>query len=425
MASSAPPTSNNSLKTVEWMWQSNPNPYSKSEKATWSHYSDLENLIIQEAFQDKQSRAQLDDYYIEFKTSCQILNSDNYKQRPIRRVVRKREDKHLREARFMDLPVSSGRSFGDEYGWVSPFVIEVRKHMNLKRDELPSKKPNMIPMLIEKAARGIIEEGTHIRKEREAEQLAKMLREKKNMGMKEVWKCCVYLYSLESFLYKTLNAAMRLVGDQEQEQVWRSKVRTLGPFCLLLWDDPFNTKVTTKGTLYRGAALTTEQIAKYKEMATNDEAYGSFQAYTSTSRNREEAEKFGNTLFIMEVLVAFIADLSKISEYPDEAEELVTPGVCFRVKSVDFDREKNKHLIHLQLRQRFSVTQEQDLPNTNKPKQNQDEYDYNLNLDNLDYVYYGDGDDVDVYDRYNLYHDGYSGYDRDGNNIENRDDDEA
>ncbi|CAF0931445.1 unnamed protein product [Adineta steineri] len=354
MASYAPPTSNNSLKTVEWMWQSNPNPYSKSEKAIWSHYSDLENLIIEEAFQDKQPRAQLDDYYIDFKTNHQILNSDNYKQRPIKRVVRKREDKHLREARFMDLPASSGRSFGDEYGWVSPFIMEVRRDMSLKRDELPSKKPNMIPMFVEKAADGIIEEGKHIRKEREAEQLAKILREKKNMGIEEVWKCCVYLYSLESFLYKTLNAAMRLVGDQEQEQIWKSKVRTLGPFCLLLWDDPFNTKLTTKKTLYRGATLTKEQIAKYKEMAKDDEAYGSFQAYTSTSRNREEAEKFGNTLFIMEVVIAFIADLSEISEYPNEAEELVTPGVCFRVISVEFDRKKKKHLIHLQLRQRWS-----------------------------------------------------------------------
>ena len=296
----------------------------------------------------------LDDYYIDFKTNRQILNSDDYKQRPIKRVVRKREDKHLREARFMDLPVSSGRSFGGEYGWVSPFVMEVRRDLGLKPDELPSKKPNMIPMLVEKAARGIIEEGKHIGKEREAEKLAKMLREKKNKGMEEVWKCCAYLYSLESFLYKTLNAAMRLVGDQEQEQVWRSKVRTLGPFCLLLWDDPFNTKLTTKKTLYRGATLTKEQIAKYEEMAKDDKAYGSFQAYTSTSRNREEAEKFGNTLFIMEVLFAFIADLSEISEYPNEAEELVTPGVCFRVKSVEFDRKKNKHLIHLQLRQRFS-----------------------------------------------------------------------
>ncbi|CAF4253096.1 unnamed protein product, partial [Rotaria sordida] len=56
----------------------------------------------------------------------------------------------------------------------------------------------------------------------------------------------------------------------------------------------------------------------------------------------------------MEVLIAFIADLSPWSEYSAEEEELVTPGVCFRVKSVEFDRTKNKHFIHLQLRQRFS-----------------------------------------------------------------------
>ncbi|CAF4322217.1 unnamed protein product, partial [Rotaria sordida] len=137
-------------------------------------------------------------------------------------------------------------------------------------------------------------------------------------------------------------------------KVRRSKVRTLGPFCLLLWDDPFNTKLTTKKTLYRGATLTEEQIIAYAKMAEDDKAYGSFQAYTSCSRNRDKAEEFGNTLFIMEVLIAFIADLSPLSEYSAEEEELVTPGVCFRVGSVEFDSKKNKHLIHLELRQQFS-----------------------------------------------------------------------
>ncbi|CAF4299616.1 unnamed protein product, partial [Rotaria sordida] len=185
MASYVPPTLNNSLKTVEWMWQSNPNPFSKSERATWSHYSDLENLIIEEAFQDKQTQAQLDDYFIDFKSNLQILNTDDHKQRPIKRVVRNREDKHLREARFMDLPVSSGRSFGGEYGWVCPFVIEVRRDLKLEPNDLPSNNPSLIPILVEKAAEGIIEEGTSIRKKCEAEKMAKMLRETKNSGMEE------------------------------------------------------------------------------------------------------------------------------------------------------------------------------------------------------------------------------------------------
>jgi hypothetical protein len=185
-----------------------------------------------------------------------------------------------------------------------------------------------------------------------------MLREKKNESMEDVWQCCAYLYSLESFLYKTLNAAMRLVGSKEDEQIWRRKVRTLGPFCLLLWDDPFNKKVKTDIELYRGANLNPEQIANYEEMAKNKDEYGSFQGFSSCSRNRAKAEQFGNTLFIMKVLFAFIADLSPLSEYSEEEEELVTPGVCFRVERVEFDRKTNKHLIYLQLRQRFSGKQE-------------------------------------------------------------------
>ncbi|CAF2822010.1 unnamed protein product [Rotaria sp. Silwood2] len=355
MAEAASSTiSKNSLKCVEWMWQSNPNPWSISEPEIWSHYSDVENIIMERAYSNGEAKAVLDDYYIDFKENRQISNTDDYKQRPVKRVVRKREDKHLREERFVDLPVTTGRSFGGEYGWVSPFIIEVRIDLKLEPEELPSKKPEMIPMLVDKAAEGIIKEGEYIRKEKEAKELANMLKEEKNQGIEEVWKCCAYIYSLESFIYKTLNAAMRLVGDKDHENVWRSKVRTLGPFCLLLWDDPFNKEAKTKKTLYRGAKLTGEQIAKYEEMAKDSKMYGSFQAFTSCSRNRKKAEKFGNTLFIMEIVVAFTADLANLSEYPNEEEELIAPGVSFWVTKVKFDRNINKHLISLKLRQRFS-----------------------------------------------------------------------
>ncbi|CAF4604903.1 unnamed protein product [Rotaria sp. Silwood2] len=364
MATSTYTTPKNSLKCVEWMWQANPNPFSSSEPDIWNHYSDVENLIIERAYSNGEARAVLDDYYIDFQANRQISNTDDYKQRPVKRVVRNREDKHLREERFVDLPVSTERfvdlpvstehSFGGEYGWVSPFIIEVRRDLKLEPDELPSKKPEMIPQLVEQAAQGIIKEGKYIRKEEEAKELANMLREQKNNGIEQVWQRCAYIYSLESFLYKTLNATMRLVGDKEHESVWRSKIRTLGPFCLLLWDDPCNKKAKTKKTLYRGANLNREQIAKYEKMAKNNDEYGSFQAFTSCSRNRQKAEVFGNTLFIMEVVIAFTADLVGLSEYPNEEEELITPGVSFCVTKVESDRKINRHLIYLKLRQRFS-----------------------------------------------------------------------
>ena len=125
-------TASSPLKTVEWLWQSNPNPWSTTEAPTWSHYSDLENIIIEEAFSARQPRADLDQYYIDLGSNIQVSSANPDNQRPVKRVERKRDDKHLREARFMDLPVASDRSFGEQYGFVSPFVIEVRRHLRLE-----------------------------------------------------------------------------------------------------------------------------------------------------------------------------------------------------------------------------------------------------------------------------------------------------
>ncbi|CAF0942275.1 unnamed protein product [Rotaria sordida] len=161
----------NSLEHIEWMWQSNANPWSESEPVEWSHYSDVENLIIEEAFSQKQPQVILDDYYIDFQENLQISNLGDPKQRPIKRVVREREDKNLRKERFMDDPTPLTRPFGGQYGWISPFVIEARRDLGLQPDELPSKKKSIIPMLVEKAACGIIEEGKHIGKQQEAEMM--------------------------------------------------------------------------------------------------------------------------------------------------------------------------------------------------------------------------------------------------------------
>ncbi|CAF0898700.1 unnamed protein product [Adineta steineri] len=168
---------------------------------------------------------------------------------------------------------------------------------------------------------------------------------------------------------------MRLVGSKEDEQIWRSKVPTLGPFCLLLWDDPLNTRLKVNIELYRGANLTPEQITNYEEMTKKQGEYGSFQGFSSCSRSRAKAQAFGNALLIMQVQMAFIADLTPFSEYPDEEEELVTPGVCFRVLRVDFDRKNKQHLIYLELRQRWSNADQSHLQNNSTSNRTKDAYD--------------------------------------------------
>jgi hypothetical protein len=353
-----PTPSSNPSERVEWMWNAHTDPFLQSQPVDWRLYSDVENMIIEEAFTAGKSHAMLDDYHIDFEHNLQISNNDVKKQRPVKRMVCNRDDKRLREERFLPNPIAPNRPYGGLYGFISPFIKAVVKDLNLTTEQLPSKEKKVVPMVVKRAALGIIEEGKKLGKQREAEEMAKHLMEKKNAGMKEVWKCCAYLYSLESFLYKKLNEIMRLIGSEEHEQVWRDKVRTLGPFCLLLWDNPFNSKITKPGTiLYRGSTLPDNLIASFKDDCSKyPKPWRSFQAFTSCTRNRSVAEQFknANVLFIMEVQIAFTVDLSPLSKYSHEEEELLFPGVSFTIDRVEYDENKNKHLIYLTLQQRHN-----------------------------------------------------------------------
>jgi hypothetical protein len=154
-----------------------------------------------------------------------------------------------------------------------------------------------------------------------------------------------------------MNEAMRLIGSDEYEQIWQSKLYTFGPFCLLLWSNPFNDKSIEKvETVYRGIILSPTEIDSFKnDYSRNFKAEGSFQAFTSCTRNRTLAEMYGgNALLIMTVRYGFTVDLAPFSQYPQEEEVLVFPGVYFTVERMDFDKDKNKHLIYLNLRHKLA-----------------------------------------------------------------------
>ena len=277
---------------VQWMWKLNGDLLSESEQVQWKSYSDVENMIIEEAFQLLQDHVILDDCIVDLKNKIQIFNNNEETQHPVKRMICSTNDSRIRAERFACTPASSKPSFGGLYGWISPFIREAVKYLHITNEELPSKNEIVIPMVVDKAADGIIEEGKKIGKTREAEHMAKILREKKHARLKEVWECCTSLYTLESFLYKEINNTMRLIGDKGDEQNWRAKVPTWGPFCLLLWDNPSGYKIDKRGLiLYRGANLTDKQISIYKEDCSNEcKPVHSFQAFTSCSRSRTVAE---------------------------------------------------------------------------------------------------------------------------------------
>ncbi|CAF0942891.1 unnamed protein product [Adineta steineri] len=137
---------------------------------------------------------------------------------------------------------------------------------------------------------------------------------------------------------------MRLIGSEEHEQVWRSKIWTLGPFALLLWDNPIDTKMKTKMRLYRAVNLSEEQLDVYRDMAIYPHKCRSFQAFTSCTRKIEVAEFYNmNTIFTMDILLAFTTDLSLWSPFGEE-EELITPGVCFKVQRMGIDHPHKDEL---------------------------------------------------------------------------------
>lgn len=341
---------------AQWMWNSNLDPFSKSEPSNWCSYSDIENMIIEEAFTAGKTHVLLDDYTIDLEKKLQIYNNHIQKQRPVQRVECDKVNKCLRENRFIPNPIAPDRPFSDQYGFISPFIIEVVKYLKLTKEQLPSKNESIVPMIVEKAALGIIEEGKKIGKRIEGERMAEMLMDEKDSGMKEIWRWCAYIYSVNSFVFIKLNETMRLIGSEQHEKVWRSKVATLGPFSLLLWDNPYDNKMTKPGRiLYRGTDLDDNMINSFKEdCSKNPKPWHSFQAFTSCSRNRSLAEMFGNTLLIMTTEIAFTVDIEPISNIPNEEEEILYPGVSFIIDRMDYDEEKKKHLTYLTLRQRHN-----------------------------------------------------------------------
>ena len=155
--------------------------------------------------------------------------------------------------------------------------------------------------VLERTIRGLLYEGNLAGKQCEAKWLAEQLSQMREKSKAEIGQCCIRLYTMESFLYKLLNHTMRLIGDPNHEQIWRSKVNTLGPFaCLLQYYLSYeNLTHRTNKTIYRGAQLTDEMVDEYRRVARSKDPRRSFQAFTSCSRNRLQAEQYGNCLFIL------------------------------------------------------------------------------------------------------------------------------
>ncbi len=151
----------------------------------------------------------------------------------------------------------------------------------------------------------------------------------------------------------------------------RTKQRTLGPYCLLVFnyigrhsDDEFSIHHRLRQifrstepqlmTVFRGDYISCEMIEKYRQAIGNKSKYFKWLPFVSTSRDQDVAEDFvQNVLYIIQLqrflLKDQLVDISRISSYREEKEILLQPGVRFQVIKVEFDDMKCLHLVHISI----------------------------------------------------------------------------
>ncbi|CAF1153760.1 unnamed protein product, partial [Didymodactylos carnosus] len=329
---------------AQWYWKSNFDPWSVNKKEEWRRYSDIQSDIIEEAFNQKTNKhlVELDNYWIDLTGSIQISKHDQNKRRQIKRMlINRNESQSLREERFLfpeplKKPFNEDRLDGGYHGFIKEW--ETKNKTFLFFSKKVNKKVSNSDK-VEQAANGIIFEGNRLGEKCESQWIAKQLRTVKNQDIEEIRKCCINLYSKECFLYKLVNKTLR--GNDA------TKVDTLAPFCYFLYDSwSNNSKNQYKQEVYRGANLDAEMIACYKEAIGT---YKCWYGFSSTSKNREKAEHFGNALFVMDLTKTKAGgfDISSYSCYPNEDEVLLPAGTEFKIITVESDTENDKHRIYL------------------------------------------------------------------------------
>ena len=235
-----------------WMWKSNINPLPDIESDEWKRYSDIENCIIELAYQQNKNDVELDDFWIDFKHQIEINKINSNNQRSIKRVVNM-SNGYVREERFtLEEPNLTSKSFSTKRG---DFLHAAGFNVHTQLSE----------ELVERAASGIEQEGMKLGKQKEAEWMANELRKVKHKGKKEISECCVKLYTMESFLYKLINKVMREaeIGGLGGSSTFVSE--TYENYGWLLNTYLYDIPQEKDTSVFRSATLTNEMIDDYKK----------------------------------------------------------------------------------------------------------------------------------------------------------------
>jgi hypothetical protein len=347
-----------------------------TEENDWQKYSEIENEILEDGYNEKQPEVEIDgDLVINFTNQVQYNKNDTRKQQAIKRVQldKDRSTDYTRKGRFL-MPISIDNSTkvnermeeSDDSGPVPLWMLKDGHFAYTYRQYELKKKKKLLANIIEDAAEGIIKEGTRRDSARKAEWLAKQLLGVKDLGIhvtangregytdipEDIGQTCIHLYTEESFLYKVINSLLF-----EPKNCTLEVYKSLGPFIWLLDESLRTVRITANSlTVYRSLNLDDEQRKEFMQPQV------AFLSFTSTSTNRGLAEFYnGNTLLVINLegllphplrymqkdKLRCGANISTLSAIPDEEEFLIWPIMRFLFVKAEYDAQSKKHIIYL------------------------------------------------------------------------------
>ena len=341
------------LCNFQWLW--NPIVDTKSVlDDQYQKYIDVENDMIENAFKTNQPDVELDGgRVINLQCMLQYNKTNESECYPIKRILLDghHRTRQLRKERFAaEIPL---------YNTTSDHAVEAKSLLYYMRScsIIPkiykisdrSNWTKSVSDILKEAAEGMIKEGTVLGKEKEARYLADRLEHiqvfAKNLVPyelipSEIGDVLVNIYTKDSFWFKLINQVARNI-----RVITPDKVATIGPFCYLLYQYLLSKdEISNFSVVYRGIQLTDEERLNFMQP---DVIFSSF---TSTSKNQNLAEWFGNTLLIIELSQSKNScgnDISEISNFPEEEEFLICPGSYFNFVKYEYDECKGKHICYL------------------------------------------------------------------------------
>ncbi|CAF1431090.1 unnamed protein product [Rotaria sordida] len=330
-------------KIEKRMWQ-----WRQSRQQPWQTYSDIESSMIEDVYNHGGQRVELENnVLVDVKKGLHIVADSKKNDKPaeIRRLSLDCEDAKAyrnraeRNDRFTLPPQimdntndSSSLGAGNWNG--SRLVFEW--HMRCSNlESLPYGD------IMRQALDGIQIEGKAIGQAKQAQWIADHWIPVTKESFEYICRACIHLYTMESFLYRLVNATLRNNDF--------SKIDTLGPFCYLLFQFNFAPEYQNlrfSGRVYRSAELTPAMVNEYKQ------AVGKVRSWlglTSTSRQRAIAESFcaATVLFIIDIQETATDAarlIASLSAHPYEDEVLIRAGRHFTIDRVEPNKSSNNNI---------------------------------------------------------------------------------